>query len=260
MNLTWQERRAAARDYFRKSGYELRYYPAPGGKKASFALIAPGGGYATVCTAIEGEPFAKELNKRGYSAFIVYYRVKKEARHPAPLDDMARALKEILDNAEKWNVRTEGFSVWGSSAGGHLAACFGTESIGYVRYGLPKPAAMVLVYPVITMGRHTHKGSRNNLLGKNASPETRERLSVENLVTGQYPPTYIWNTLEDKTVPPVNGQLFAEAAEKAGIVYQYRQYQTGAHGCGLAKGLECESWFDEAVAFWQAQIIKETTE
>lgn len=256
MNMTRQERKAAAKDFFRKSGYELRHYPVPGGKKAPFALIAPGGGYAMVCGAIEGEPFAKELNKRGYSVFIVYYRVKKEARHPAPLDDIARAVREILDNAEKWNVEAEGFSVWGSSAGGHLAACFGTDSVGYAHYGLPKPAAMVLVYPVITMGEHTHKGSRNNLLGKKASPEMVKQLSVENLITANYPPTYIWNTLEDKTVPPINGQLFAEAAEKAGIVYQYHRYNFGAHGCGLAKGLECEGWFDEAVAFWQAQIHK----
>ena len=252
MGMTWKEKFAAFKDVTRKPGYELKFYPAPGGKKAPFALIAPGGGYMAVCSFVEGEPFARELNKRGYSAFVVYYRVKKEAHFPAPQDDMARALREILDRAEEFNVETEGFSIWGSSAGGHLASSFGSDEVGYPTYGLPKPAAMVLVYPVITMGKDTHAGSRDSLLGKDAPAEMVEKLSVENLVTANYPPTYIWNNLDDQVVPPINSRLFAQAAEKAGIDYQYHCFHTGGHGCGLAKGLECESWFDEAVAFWQA--------
>lgn len=249
MNL--KEMISAAKDFRRKPGYELVFYPAPGGKKAPFALIAPGGGYQVVCSFVEGEPYARELNRRGYSAFVLYYRVKKLARHPAPLDDMARGLREILDNAEKFNVDTEGFSVWGASAGGHLAACFGTESIGYAHYGLPKPAALVLSYPVITMMEKTHSGSRDSLLGKAPTPEMCETVSVEKQVTDRYPPAYIWNTKTDELVPPENGSLLAEAMEKAGVPCQYHCYPAGPHGQGLAKGTECENWFDEAVSFWE---------
>lgn len=241
----------ALKDIYRRPGYELKFYPAPGGKKAPFALIAPGGGYSAVCSFVEGYPFARELNKRGYSAFVLYYRVRKQAIHPNPQDDMARALKQIQDNAEKFNVESSGFSVWGSSAGGHLAASFGTEAHGWAKYGLPKPAAMVLVYPVITMGECTHAGSRDNLLGKNASEDAVKQLSIENCVTPDYPPTYIWNTEDDELVPSVNGRLFAAAAEAAGVECRYRCFSHGPHGLGLAKGTECESWFDEAVFFWE---------
>lgn len=242
---------AAAKDFRRKPGYELKFYPAPGGKKAPFALLAPGGGYRVVCSFVEGEPFARALNERGYSAFVLYYRVDKQAKHPAPLDDMARGLREILENAEAYNVDPEGFSVWGASAGGHLTACFGTESLGYVHYGLPKPAALVLSYPVITMMEKAHSGSRDYLLGKNPTQEEKEALSVEKLVTGQYPPTYIWNTATDELVPDANSKLFAAAAEAAGIPCQYHCYPEGKHGQGLAIGTPCESWFDEAVRFWE---------
>lgn len=256
MGMTWKEKIAAWKDITRKPGYELKFYPAPGGKKAPFALIAPGGGYQAVCSFVEGEPFARELNKRGYSAFVLYYRVAKQAQYPAPQDDMARGLKEILDHAQQYNIQTEGFSIWGASAGGHLAASFGSDAVGYAHYGLPKPAAMVLVYPVITLGEHTHKGTRNNHLGKNAPADMVKKLSVQNLVTGNYPPTYIWNTLEDKTVPPINSRLFAQAAQEAGVECRYHCYNSGPHGCGLARGLACEGWFDEAVAFWQTHIGK----
>lgn len=241
----------AFRDINRRPGYDLKFYPAPGGKKAPFALIAPGGGYSMVCSFVEGEPFARELNKRGYSAFVLYYRVRKQAVYPNPQDDMARALRQILDHGEEYNVETTGFSVWGSSAGGHLAASFGTDALGYAKYGLPKPAAVVLVYPVITMGEHTHAGSRDNLLGKNAPEERVKALSIENCVTPDYPPAYIWNTQDDELVPSVNGRLFARAAEAAGVDCRYHCFPHGPHGLGLARGTACEGWFDEAVSFWE---------
>ena len=248
-----KEKLAAFRDATRPNCYELKFYPAPGGKKAPFALIAPGGGYGIVCSFVEGEPFARELNRRGYSAFVLYYRVRKKARYPKPQEDMARALKEILDNAEKYNVEPTGFSVWGSSAGGHLAASFGTERHGYAHYQLPKPAALVLVYPVVTMGAHTHAGSRDNLLGKDASPEAIDALSIEKQVTAAYPCAYIWNTEDDELVPAINGESLAAALQEAGIPCQYHRYPHGPHGLGLALGTDCQSWFDEAVAFWEAQ-------
>ena len=102
---------------------------------------------------------------------MVFYRVRKRAAFPNPQDDLAKAVREVCRQAEAWNLDMEGYSVWGSSAGGHLAATFGTDSMGYPKYGLPRPGAMVLVYPVVTMGDKTHAGSRSYLLGANPTPE-----------------------------------------------------------------------------------------
>ena len=97
------------------------------GKKHPFAILVPGGGYSLVCSFIEGVPIARKLNQQGISAFIVYYRVKKKAAFPAPMDDLATAVKEIFSKAKEYNLDTENYSVWGASAGGHLTASFGTE-------------------------------------------------------------------------------------------------------------------------------------
>lgn len=165
MKLDLSQRKQAFRDMLHRNDYELKEYVIRDGKKHPFAVICPGGGYSMVCSFVEGMPFAKRLNEMGYSAFVVYYRTKDRARFPGPQDDLARAVKEILHRAEEWNLDTRGYSVWGASAGGHLAASFGTESMGYRKYGLPKPAALVLTYPVITMSDLTHPGTRANLLG-----------------------------------------------------------------------------------------------
>ena len=149
------------------------------GAKHPLAVIVPGGGYGAVCSFIEGVPFAKKLNEKGISAVIVYYRVKKKALYPAPQDDLAEAVREILGKADEWNLDTENYSVWGSSAGAHLAGSFGTLNMGYSKYGLPKPGALVLCYPVIsTDPAITHMGTHDwllyardyNVVGPGAAP------------------------------------------------------------------------------------------
>lgn len=244
---------AIARDVFHENKYELVPFLIQDGKKHPAAIICPGGGYNMICSYVEGEPFAKQLNALGISAVIVYYRVRELAAFPAPQDDLARAVREVHDRAEEWNLDMEGYSVWGSSAGGHLVSSFGTESLGYMHYGLPKPGAMVLIYPVITMGQYTHEGSRDNLLGKGASPELQRRTSVECLVTEQYPPTFVWCGDSDTCVDPRNSHMLAQALTEHNVPFVFREYPGIDHGVGLGTGTVCEPWFDEAVRFWRSQ-------
>lgn len=242
----------AFRDIAGPNRYELRCYPAPGRRRAPFALLCPGGGYACVMSSIEGIPYAKALNEQGYTAFVLRYRVRQKGRFPAPMLDIARAVQHIADNAEKYHVQMEGYSVWGSSAGGHLAGCFGTKTLGYEKYHLPRPSALVLCYPVVTMGEATHAGSCMNLLGEQPSAKLVERTSLERQITSSYPPTYLWNSAEDAEVAPTNSQMLDDALCAANVHHQYHCYDTGKHGCGLAQGTPCEGWFAEALAFWDA--------
>ena len=243
-------------DWQRPSKYELQKYLIEDGKKHPFALICPGGGYGCVCSFVEGIPYMEELHKRGYSVFILYYRIGEEARYPNPQDDVARALRDILDHAEEYGVETEGYSLWGSSAGGHLVGSFGTENMGYKKYGLPKPATIVQVYPVVTMGEYTHPGSRDNLLGLNATQEMIDFASVEKNVTENYPPTFVWCGDADDLVPPVNSHMLAAALKEHGVPHVFEEYSGVGHGVGVGKGLVCEPWMEHAIAFWEGQRKK----
>ena len=243
----------AACDFWRGRGYGLREYMIHDGKKHPFALICPGGGYGMVCSFIEGMPYAKKLNELGYHAFVLYYRCGKRAHYPAPQDDLARALRDILKRAEGLNLDTEGYSVWGSSAGGHLAATFGTNELGFKHYGLPKPAALILTYPVVTMEDYTHSGSRKNLLGETPTRQEIALYSVEQNITPDYPPTFLWCGSADSVVDPKNSRELARALEKYGVAYQFHEYPNVDHGVGLGDGLPCEPWFNEALAFWREQ-------
>lgn len=110
--------------------------------------------------------------------------------------------KDILSRAEKLNLNTDCYSIWGSSAGGHLAASFGTKAMGYANYHLPKPGALVLCYSVVTMGDKTHLGSRNNLLGEAPDGDMIALASVERQVTPASPPTFLWCGEAEHVVDP----------------------------------------------------------
>lgn len=221
------------------------------GKKHPFAILVPGGGYYMVCSFIEGVPIARKLNQQGISAFVVYYRAKNKAAFPAPMDDLAAAVKEIFSKAEKYGLDTENYAVWGASAGGHLAAAFGTEHMGYAKYQLPKPGALVLAYPVITMEREkTHMGSHDNLLGKDADKKMEAFTSVEQHVTNAYPKTFIWCSDDDNVVDPDNTRDMVSALRQAGVPVKSTIYHGVAHGVGPGTGTVAENWINEAVSFW----------
>lgn len=240
-------------DYLRwqPDKYFLQPYLPQGGGRRPFALICPGGGYHVVCGGHEGRAYAEALNARGYAAFVLCYRCGERFPYPVPQQDAARALREILARAEEWGLETGGYSLWGSSAGGHLAASLCTESMGAACRGLPRPAALVLAYPVITMGEKGHAGSRENLLGPRPTKEQIARASIERQAAPGFPPTFVWCGSADRTVDPANSRMLAGALQAQGVPCRLREYPGIDHGVGLGQGLACEGWFSEAVSFWE---------
>lgn len=234
----------ALHDYFRLNKYELVPYLIKDGEKHPFAVICPGGGYAMVCSHVEGEPIAKELNKRGYHAFVLYYRVRSKASYPHPQEDLKTAIDTVFSHADEWNLDTSNWSLWGSSAGGHLVASMFIEE-----WDIPKPSALVLIYPVITLGQNTHLGTRKNLLGKHYTQEMIDKMSIHLHINKDFPRTYFWNGTNDRSVNPINSDLLEEAFKKTGVTYKRDVFLKVGHGVGLAKGTNAENWFKNAMDF-----------
>ena len=100
-----------------------------------------------------------------------------------------------------------------------------------------RPDLSVLCYPVISWGEFAHLGSKENLLGQQASEELVVKTSMENAVHAKTPPSFIWHTVEDGTVPVENADLYAMALQKHKIRHELHVYPDGRHGLGLAKDL-----------------------
>lgn len=221
--------------------------------RSKFIVICAGGGYESVCSITEAFPVAKRMNELGYHAFVVDYRIKKNALVPNPQDDLASAIRYILDNSDVLNIEREDYAVAGFSAGGHLVASYGTKHLGYEYYDLPKPQVLFLAYPVITMTDNTHIGSRRWLLGKKNrhNDEIIEKYSIEKHVTEEYPATFMWQCNEDDTVSIENTMMMEQSLRDNHVKYTYKVYESTDHGWGLAENTLAEGWLDEAVLFWE---------
>ena len=224
------------------------------GANAPTAIICPGGAYQFISYNNEGAEYAKALNKRGYNAFMLSYRVGYDARFPFPMEDLARAICFVKHNAKAYGINADTLYLFGSSAGGHLAACFSAKYKDFPNeycgksYNL-KPTGLVLSYPVITMGDYTHELSRTLLLGLHSTEKKRRATSVELIADSDFPPTFFWHCEGDETVPIKNSEMLDERLNEVGVKHWFSRYPHGGHGIGLGVGTVAEGWINDAVQF-----------
>jgi acetyl esterase/lipase len=217
-------------------------------------VVCPGGGYAHLATEKEGNEIARWWNSIGVSAFVLKYRLGPKYHHPIELGDAQRAIRLVRTKAAEYQIRPDRIGIMGFSAGGHLASSAGTHfDTGNPNAPDPidragsRPDFLVLCYPVISFGEFAHKGSRQMLLGDNPDPKLVELMSSELQVTAQTPPTFLFHTTDDRTVPVENSVLFYMALRKAGVPAEMHIYEHGPHGVGLAQT-------DEALSSWPARL------
>ena len=218
------------------------FLPAGGNPTRTGVVIAPGGGYAHLSMQKEGEDVARWLNERGVAGFVLKYRLGPKYHHPIELGDAQRALRMVRSRAAEFGLADDHIGMWGFSAGGHLTASAGTHfDAGNTSAADPidrqgsRPDFLVLAYPVITLeDPYAHAGSRKYLLGDSPDPKLVSAMSIEKDVTAQTPPTFLFTTTDDKTVPVMNSVMFYSALVKAGVPAEMHIFQHGAHGAGLA--------------------------
>lgn len=205
-------------------------------------VVCPGGGYTHLAMNHEGRQVANYLNSQGVAAFVLTYRLGPKYHHPVELGDAQRALRMLRAHATEWKLATDRIGVLGFSAGGHLAMSASTmfdngapNAADQVDRVSSRPDFSVLGYPVISMVEPwTHQGSRTNLLGPNADADLAKKMSGENAVLKSTPPTFIFQTNADKTVPAENATYYYLALRRAGVPTELHIFETGAHGVGLA--------------------------
>jgi len=230
-------------------------------------LILPGGGYSGVAYDWEGTDYAKWLNSKGIAAFVLKYRMPQAksvvTSYKAPIQDAQRAVRYIRYHSVKFNIEKSKIGVIGSSAGGHLASTLGThfENDYYITKdkidnASTRPDFMMLIYPVISMKNTiTHLGSRNSLLGKNASEDLVQQFSNELQISKNTPRTFIVHSGNDRTVPVENSLLFYNALLKNNVATTMHIFPNGGHGYSMGKSRNSAPDWTSLAEDWLASII-----
>jgi acetyl esterase/lipase len=190
---------------------------------APFAIISPGGGFAYVGSLHEGFPYAVAISNHGYNAFVLRYRAGSGGG--VATRDLAAAVSYVFRNATMLGVDTEGYSVWGSSAGARMAAAIGSR--GVASFGgdvLPKPSTVVMAYT-----GHSEFSSDE-------------------------PSTFVVVGKHDGIAPPSAMERWVAALRRTGTDVEFHQYRGVGHGFGLGTGTSAEGWIDRAIRFWEKSI------
>lgn len=194
----------------------LFFFKGTPGEK--FAICNAGGGFAYVGAMQDSFPHALELSKRGYNAFALIYRPGAQTA----CEDLARAIRFIFEHAEELEVDTEGYSLWGGSAGGRMAAWLGSYGTAAFEEGeYPRPAAVIMQYT-------GHSDYTEN------DPATFACVGESDGIAN-------WRTMQRRI----------EALDALGIPTEFHHYPGLPHGFGLGAGTVAEGWLDQAVAFWE---------
>lgn len=220
-------------------------------------VICPGGGYVYLSPR-EAEPVALAYAAKGIHAFVLNYSVGWEAAGFAPLKEMDWAISLIRERAEEWNVDVNKILTCGFSAGGHLALASGL-------LGEEKPNGVILGYPATDLSGGGDLMTML-LIGKDAAEKSPKWLNLNQQVTKDAPPLFMFTTGEDAMTRKMTLEL-AMNYEKQGLLYEYHIFQKGPHGYSLANAAcadgssqvmnpHVEKWFEMSVE-WIFQVFGE---
>lgn len=166
---------------------------------------------------------ARAFNAGGWAAAVLEYTCYQgKPLGKLPLKQAGEAMHVLRQRFADMPALACGFS-----AGGHLAAALGVH---WKEEGLPRPDGLILCYPVITAGKYAHADSIRHLAGDSEM----DYWSLEKHVTQDTPPTFIWHTVTDETVPMQNSILFTESLAEKGVPVELHLYPNGKHGLSLA--------------------------
>lgn len=233
----------------------------PDSPNGAAVLITPGGGYRWVVVDKEGYEMTRWLTARGFTAFVLFYRLPGEgwtSGPDTPLADAQRAMRLIRHRARDFAIDPERVAAMGFSAGGHvcadLAARFAArvyEPVDAADRLSAKPHSAAPCYPVVSMDvAIAHPGSRTLLLGVDPAPGLEAAHSPDRNVPADAPPHFLLHA-EDDDVVPVDNTLRLHAALRARKVpVEMHLFANGGHGFGLRKavGKPVEAWPD----LWRA--------
>lgn len=198
-----------------------------------------------------GPDFSKYFASYGYAMVSIDYRLSGEATFPAPIHDVKTAIRWVKSIAEEYGINRKKIGLWGSSAGGHLAAfaaatgssLFLGETPEYEEWSSEVQAVAVGYGPVDFLKIDEQKGVNGIIEGdpesvqisadkKSSDPDSFESLFIgapietcPDLVRKANPVTYvkqglppflIMHGLSDVAVPAQQSELLYEAMVEKG--------------------------------------------
>ncbi len=248
---------------------------APAGPKPVVVWIH-GGGWSggDKSSALNGNKVA-DLLARGFVVASINYRLSQHAIFPAQIHDCKGAIRFLRGRATQFEIDPRRVGVWGSSAGGHLAALMGTsaavaEAEGSVGGNLGQSSRVNAVADFFgptdffgVDGWHVEcdpPNAESRLLGaclgeiqanvNNPNPPWPEKVALARLagavthVSADDPPFHIAHGTQDTLVWPEHSENLHAALLAAGVPSTLRLVPGAGHGLPASENTAAIDFFE----------------
>ena len=236
----------------------MTVYPPRGMNTGAAVIVFPGGGYNLLAIDLEGTEVCDWLVSRGITAVLLKYRVPGSGPHwdadckchvdpraPMALEDAQRTVGLVRAHAAEWRVDPHKIGVLGFSAGGHLVADVSTR---WAKRSYPavdaadtqscRPDFAVALYPGHMLEKTTREFELNPTLP----------------VSGDTPPTFLLQAVDDPVDPVENSLVYYIALKKAGVPVELHLFAHGGHAFGLRRTRSPITRWPELVETWLGTI------
>lgn len=183
-----------------------------------------------------------EMAARGYVVASVEYRLAKEARFPAALDDVRTAIRFLKANADRYGIDASRVGIFGGSAGGQLAileaVTCGAEPSGADKSNptisdCPQAAVgWYGIYDFPAMPSRSASQAEDDYLGCAADTCSREQLAAASAmahVDAGDPPILLLHGTGDEVVPVAQSERMAETLRAAGAPVEIEVFPGSGH-------------------------------
>ena len=229
------------------------FRPDPNSRTDTAVIVAPGGGFVALAYEHGGTAIAQKLAEHGITSLVLKYRTILSSGDPMQIpevhqqemdtlmaridtgepveipefageqmavEDGARALEIVRQNASAWGIDPERVGILGLSAGAFIAAdlAVGDESsrpnfVGMLYGGLRKP------------------------------------------VPGDAPPAFIAAAADDELLPTDSLRMYT-AWRSAGVPAELHMYEKGGHGFDIRpNGTTSDEWFSQFIKWMTAREL-----
>lgn len=248
-------------------------------------IICPGGSYLFRAKK-ESEPVALTFLARGYNVVVLNYttyfaervdlkstkpKTDAKSHYPRQLKELVQALKVLKELSAKYQLNLTRLFLLGFSAGGHLAASYAVHwndheylaNIGIDANDCLKLRGLLLAYPMLTgeLKALILRGKKNTSIMEQLpylnpaiygceqpTQAQKAELNLVQQVNASVPPTFLWQSLQDKVTSVEDSLAWVTKLTKLGIECESHFFGSGKHGMGLANGIAAKTSADEDLA------------
>jgi acetyl esterase/lipase len=248
-------------------------------------IICPGGSYLFRAKK-ESEPVALTFLARGYNVVVLNYttyfaervdlkstkpKTDAKSHYPRQLKELVQALKVLKELSAKYQLNLTRLFLLGFSAGGHLAASYAVHwndheylaKIGIDANDCLKLRGLLLAYPMLTgeLKALILRGKKNTSIMEQLpylnpaiygceqpTQAQKAELNLVQQVNASVPPTFLWQSLQDKVTSVEDSLAWVTKSTQLGIECESHFFGSGKHGMGLANDIAAKTSADEDAA------------